>query len=268
MPIAILRTYIQQILPHSSMTQVNTTPHSISYNSSFPSFPLLSQISLFDANDRLLNDQQPLRSLQHTINSSTHLPIRFTLFNTITSLGHCSCASPLSTQLNSSSSSSPTIIKHETINQTLSTCSLIPPTSTSSTTASSSSYSSSIYSPCLSSSPPSSNHSVTSISIVNLLTPPASSSSSSPSTTSTSHASFVVEKMVESNEQQSIIDEITSQFGEICSPLPSATAAGKKKSRHRVSKKVMSSNVPLDLSLKKRPCSFDLFSSQAKWIKT
>jgi hypothetical protein len=62
---------------------------------------------------------------------------------------------------------------------------------------------------------------------------------------------------------QSIIDEITSQFGEICPPLP-------KKSRNRLSKKVIStysSNLPLDLTLKKRS-SFDSFSSQTKWIKT
>jgi len=217
MPITILRSYIQQILPHSSMTQV----------------------SLFDSNDRLLNDSDLLCSLKNT-SSSIHIPIRFTLFNTITSLGHCLCSSsPIQQKI---SSSSPSIIKGETIDQTLSTCSLIPPTSTS------------IYSPCLSSlssSPPlSSNELSNSISIVNLLTPPLS------------HSSFLIENIVDSN--QSIIDEITSQFGEICPPLEPT-----KKPRNRLSKKVVSSNLPLDLSLKKRPSSsFDLFSSQAKWIKT
>jgi hypothetical protein len=137
------------------------------------------------------------------------------------------------------------VIKRETIDQTLSTCSLIAPTSTSV-----------IYSPCLSSSSPplpSSNELSNSISIINLLTPPSS------------HSSFLIENLVDSN--QSIIDEITSQFGEICPPLPP------KKIRNRSSKKVIStysSNIPLDLSLKKRPLSssFDIFSSQTKWIKT
>jgi len=215
MPIAILRSYIQQILPHSSMTQV----------------------SLYDSNDQLLNDSDLLYSLK-TTTSSIHIPIRFTLFNTITSLGHCLCLSSIEQKTLSSS----TIIKRETIDQTLSTCSLIPPTSTST----------SVYSPCLSSSPSLSNESSNSISIVNLLTPPLS------------HSSFLIENIVDSN--QSIIDEITSQFGEICPPLPP------KKSRNRLSKKIIStysSNIPLDLSLKKRPSSsFDLFSSQAKWIKT
>jgi len=197
----------------------------------------MTQVSLFDSNDRLLNDSDLLCSLKNT-SSSIHIPIRFTLFNTITSLGHCLCSSSPIPQ-KTSSSSSPTIIKRETINQTLSTCSLIPRTSTS------------IYSPCLSSSPSSSNESSNSISIVNLLTPPLS------------HSSFLIENIVDSN--QSIIDEITSQFGEICPPL-------RKKARNRLSKKLLStysSNLPLDLSLKKRPSSsFDIFSSQAKWIKT
>jgi len=241
MPIAILRSYIQQILPHSSMTQVNITFHSISYNSLLLLL-LLYQVSLYDSNDRLLKDSDLLRSLKNTT-SSIHIPIRFTLFNTITSFGHCLCSSSSIQQKTSfSSSSSPTIIKRETMDQTLSTCSLIPPTSTSTF----------VYSPCLSSSPPS-NEISNSISIVNLLTPPLS------------HSSFLIENIVDSN--QSIIDEITSKFGEICPPLPT------KKSRTRLSKKVVStysSNIPLDLSLKKRPSSssFDIFSSQTKWIKT
>jgi hypothetical protein len=92
--------------------------------------------------------------------------------------------------------------------------------------------------------------SLNSISIVNLLTPPLS------------HSSFMIENFVDSN--QSIIDEITSQFGEICPPtIPP------KKPRNRLPKKIVSSNVPLDLSLKKRPSpTYDLYSSQTKWIKT
>jgi len=215
-------------------------------------------VSLFDSNDRLLEDSHLLHSLKNTT-SSTHIPIRFTLFNTITSLSHCLCSSSPSSsteQKNSFSSSSfsscPTIIKRESIDQTLSTCSFIPTTSTS------------IYSPCLSSSSPSpTRESSNSISIVNLLTPPPSTSSSS-----SSHSSFLIENLVDSN--QSIIDEITSKFGEICPPLPST----KKKHGNRVNKKVMSTyspNVPLDLSLKKRSLpssSFDIYSSQSKWIKT
>ncbi|CAF4124376.1 unnamed protein product, partial [Adineta steineri] len=219
-------------------------------------------VSFYDSNDRLLQDSHLLSSLKSsTISSSClHIPIRFTLFNTITSLAHCSCSSPSSTpfiQQQQQQSCSPTIIQRQTIDQTLSTCSLIQTTS------------SSTYSPCLSSSsspdeslPTSSN----SISIVNLLTPPPTSSSSPPS----SHSSFMIETLVDSNHlmnDERIINEITSQFGEICPPLP-------KKSRNRLSKKVIStypSNAPLDLSIKKRPSSsssFTLFSSQPKWIKT
>ena len=220
------------------MTQVNIT-HSIS------PLPLLRQVSLFDANDRLLNDADLLRSLTKTP-SSTHIPVRFTLINTITSFAHCPCSSSSSAiEQKPSTSSSPSIIQRGTIDQTLSTCSFIPPPPTAA--------SSSIYSPCLSSSSPSNDSSstTTSISIVNLLTPPSS------------HSSLVMETLVDSN--QSMIDEITSEFGEICPPL----VARAKKSRSRVSKKMVLSNVPLDLSLKKRPSStYDLYSSQSKWIKT
>ncbi|CAF0730101.1 unnamed protein product [Adineta steineri] len=240
MPIAILRSYIQQILPHSSITQV----------------------SFYDSNDRLLQDSHLLSSLKSstTSSSSLHIPIRFTLFNTITSLAHCSCSSPSSTPFiqQQQQSCSPTIIQRQTIDQTLSTCSLIQ------------TISSSTYSPCLSSSSPDESlpTSSNSISIVNLLTPPPTSSSSPPSSHS-SHSSFMIETLVDSNNlmnDERIINEITSQFGEICPPLP-------KKSRNRLSKKVIStypSNAPLDLSIKKRPSSssFTLFSSQPKWIKT
>ena len=238
MPIAILRSYIQQILPHSSMTQVNIS----TFHSCPLSFLFIRQVSLFDSNDRLLNDVDHLHSLKNTT-SFTHIPIRFTMFNTITSLGHCSCSSSSTAAIEqkASSSSSPTIIGRETIDQTLSTCPLIPPVTRSTL----------VYSPCFSSSPspPSNESSLNSISIVNLLTPPLS------------HSSFMIENFVDSN--QSIIDEITSQFGEICPP-----AIPLKKPRNRLPKKLASSNVPLDLSLKKRPSSsYDLYSSQTKWIK-
>ncbi|CAF4131822.1 unnamed protein product, partial [Adineta steineri] len=91
-----------------------------------------------------------------------------------------------------------------------------------------------------------------------------------PPSSHSSHSSFMIETLVDSNHlmnDERIINEITSQFGEICPPLP-------KKSRNRLSKKVIStypSNTPLDLSIKKRPSSsssFTLFSSQPKWIKT
>ncbi|CAF3422112.1 unnamed protein product [Rotaria socialis] len=214
MPIVILRSYIQQILPHSSMTQ----------------------ISFYDSNNCLLKDSDILSSLKRTMTSTTHIPIRFTLLNRVTSLGHCLCTSSIE-DINSSVSCQPIVIKRETIDKTLSTCSLI---------------STECFSPCLSSSSP--NESSNSISIVNLLTPPSS------------HSSFLIENIVHAKniDNQSIIDEITSQFGEICPPLP-------KKKRNRLSKKLISSyssSLPLDLSVKKRPSSFDFFSSQAKWVKT
>ena len=228
MPVAILRSYIQQILPHSSMTQVNTT--TFHHIPSHLLFDFHQQVSLFDPNDQLLNDSQLLRSL--TSSSSHHIPIRFTLLNTITSLSHCTCSS-LSKQSTTSSSSNVSIIQRESLDEALSTCPLIPPR--------------------ISTSPPSqfANTNSISVSIVNLLTPPSSSSSSS------CHSSYPIEP------NQSIIDEITSTFGEICPPLPSR--------KKRSSKKTMtSSNMPLDLSLKKRPLpsSFDISSSQAKWIKS
>ncbi|CAF2991766.1 unnamed protein product [Rotaria sp. Silwood2] len=230
MPIAILRSFIQQILPHSSMTQV----------------------LFYDSNDNLLKDSDLISSLKKTTttasSSSLHIPIRFTLFNKITSFGHCLCSSSSLEDKNESFSFNPKIIKRETMDKTLSTCSII---------------STSSISPCLSSSSSSSlllssfpNELSNSISIVNLLTPPTSSNSS-----------FLIENIVHTNniDNQTIIDEITSKFGEICPPLP-------KKGRNRLSKKLVSSsyssNLPLDLSLKKRPSPFDFFSLQTKWIKT
>ncbi|CAF1645426.1 unnamed protein product, partial [Adineta ricciae] len=155
----------------------------------------------------------------------------------------------------SSSFSSPTVIRRETIDQTLSTCSSLHHPS------------SMIYSPCLSSSsasvssPPTlSASSSGSVSIVNLLTPPPSSSSCHSSTVNEHDSSSAATAITD----QAIIDEITSQFGEICPAVV-------KKNRNRLSKKTVakiSSNIPLDLSMKKRPLSaLDTFSSRPKWIK-
>ncbi|CAF3340814.1 unnamed protein product [Rotaria sp. Silwood1] len=141
-----------------------------------------------------------LLSTLKTSTSLFYIPIRFTLFNRITSLGHCLCSSLSSSSIQQktlSYSSSSTIIKRETIDQILSTCSLIPPPS------------SSVILPCLSLSSYPSELS-NSISIVNLLTPPLSHSSSS----------YLNENNL---NDQSIFDEITSQFGEICPPLPKIT---------------------------------------------
>jgi len=95
------------------------------------------------------------------------------------------------------------------------------------------------------------------MSIINLLTPPSS----------THYSSFLIDNIVESNSnQQSIIDKITSEFGEICPSLPPL-----KPKRQRIFKKIIpksvSSDIPLDLTIKKRPSSFDLFSIQSKWLK-
>ncbi|CAF0771717.1 unnamed protein product [Rotaria sordida] len=217
MPLRILRSYIEKVLPHSPMTQV----------------------SIYDSNDRLLNDSIRLKDL--SLSSSLYIPLRFTMMNTITSFGHCLCLSP-SSPIKNSSSFSPTIIQRETINRTLSTCPLVPtpPHSPSSSTS---------RSPILSTTNP--------MSIINLLTPPSPPN----------YSSFLIDNIVESNtNDQSIIDKITSEFGEICPSLPIL-----KPKRQRIFKKLIpkssSSDIPLDLSIKKRPSSFDLFSIQSKWLK-
>ena len=160
--------------------------------------------------------------------------------NTITSFGHCLCSSP-SSPVKNDSSFSPTIIQRETINRTLSTCSLVPtpPHSPSSSTS---------ISPVVSINP---------MPIVNLLTPPSP----------THYSSFFIDNIVESNSNdQSIIDKITSEFGEICPSLPPL-----KSKRQRLFKKIIPkvpfSDIPLDLTIKKRSSSFDLFSTQSKWLK-
>ncbi|CAF3971914.1 unnamed protein product [Rotaria sordida] len=136
MPISILRSFIQQILPHSSMTQV----------------------SFYDSNNHLLKDSDLVSSLKTT--TSLYIPIRFTLFNKITSFGHCLCSSSSSSienKKNESFSFNSNIIKYETIDKILSTCSMISTRST--------------ISPCLSSSSNDLSNSISSI--VNLLTPPS-----------------------------------------------------------------------------------------------
>lgn len=177
--------------------------------------------------------------------SSSYIPLRFTMINTVTSIGHCLCSSP-SSPMKNCSSFSPTIILRETINRTLSTCPLIP-TPPHSPSSSSSSLSTSI----------SPNVPKNSMPIVNLLTPPSPSH----------YSSFLIDNIVESNtNDQSIIDKITSEFGEICPSLPPI-----KPKRQRILKKLIpkpsSSDIPLDLTLKKRPSPFDLFSIQSKWLK-
>jgi hypothetical protein len=188
-----------------------------------------------------LNDSIRLKDLSSTSSLSSHIPLRFTMMNTVTSFGHCLCSSPSSPIKNSSLSFSPTIIRRETINRTLSTCPLVPTPPHSPTSSTS-------ISPIVSKN---------SMSIVNLLTPPSPSH----------YSSFLIDNIVESNpNDQSIIDKITSEFGEICPSLPPL-----KPKRQRIFKKIIpkpsSSDIPLDLTIKKRPSSFDLFSIQSKWLK-
>jgi hypothetical protein len=186
-----------------------------------------------------LNDTIRLKDLSSS-SSSSHISLRFTMMNTVTSFGHCLCSSP-SSPIKNSSSFSPTIIRRETINRTLSTCPLIPTPPHSPTSSTS-------ISPIISKNP---------MPIVNLLTPPSPSH----------YSSFLIDNIVESNSNnQSIIDKITSEFGEICPSLPPL-----KPKRQRIFKKIIpkpsSSDIPLDLTIKKRPLSFDLFSIQSKWLK-
>lgn len=198
------------------------------------------QVSIYDSTDRLLSDSDRLKDF--SISSNSHLALRFTLMNTITSLGHCVCASSSSSTSSSfasssSSSSTPTVIQRETINRTLSTCPLVPTPPHSPRSS---------VSPIRDESP---------VSIVNLLTPPSPP---------TQNSSFLIENLVESSSTDpSLIDQITSEFGEICPTI--------KPKRQRLVKKSLpksfSSDFPLDLTMKKRPSSFDLFSTQSKWLK-
>jgi hypothetical protein len=206
MPIRILRLFIETVLPHSSMIKVIITNKIMKFLFSY------SQVSMFDLNDRLLKDSDRLRSLKHTRSSSNYIPIRFTLINTVTSLANCSCLLP---PIEYGSSSSPTIIQQDTIDQILSTCSITQQTST--------------LSPYLSS-----------IGSVNRLTP----------------TSLQIDDLDEAT-----MDRITSQYGEICSPLP--------ESKYYRNIHDYSLDIPLDLSMKKHSLSsLDSLSSQTKWIKT
>jgi len=205
MPIRMLRSFIETVLPHSSMIKVI-----INSNKTMKFLFFYSQVSMFDLNDRLLKDSDRLHSLKHTRSSSNYIPIRFTLINTITSLANCSCLLP---PIEYGSSSSPTIIQQDTIDQILSTCSITQQTST--------------LSPYLSSS--------SSIGSVNRLTPPS--------------------LQIDSDLDEATMDRITSQYGEICSPLP--------ESKYYRNIHDYSLDIPLDLSMKKHS-----LSSQTKWIKT
>ncbi|CAF4725807.1 unnamed protein product, partial [Rotaria magnacalcarata] len=80
--------------------------------------------SIYDSNDQILNDTIRLKDLSLSSSSSSYIPLRFTMMNTVTSFGHCLCSSP-SSPIKSCSSFSPTIIRRETINRTLSTCPLV-----------------------------------------------------------------------------------------------------------------------------------------------
>jgi hypothetical protein len=210
MPIRMLRLFIETVLPHSSMIKVI-----INSNKTMKFLFFYSQVSMFDLNDRLLKDSDRLRSLKNTRSSSNYIPIRFTLINTVTSLANCSCLLP---PIEYGSSSSPTIIQQDTIDQILSTCSITHQTST--------------LSPYLSSS---------SIGSGNRLTPPS--------------------LQIDSDLDEATMDRITSQYGEICSPLP--------ESKYYRNIYDYSLDIPLDLSMKKHSLSsLDSLSSQTKWIKT
>ncbi|CAF1220404.1 unnamed protein product [Adineta steineri] len=160
MPIRSIRSFIETILPYSKMIKV----------------------SIFDINNRLLKDSDRLYSLKHTCSSSNYIPLRFTLTNTITSLANCSCISP---SMESNSSSLPTIIEQESINQILSTCAITQQTSGFSTNLSSL---------------PLSDRSKTTQDFVNVLQP------------------LPVDIGLDLNQE--MIDRITTEFGEICPSLP------------------------------------------------
>jgi hypothetical protein len=256
MPIRILRSFIEQVLPHSPTIEVTTDSLAVDsfdeQRTHFPPFSssVLLQVCIYDANQRLLNDTDRLKDISCL--SSSSLSLRFTMMNTITSLGHCTCASLLSLSSieHDRSSSSPPVIRRETIDRTLSTCPFVstPPHSPFSS---------------LSSVP---NES--SMSIVNLLTPPSPSPAPPSTSTAPHYSSFLIDNLVESNStDQSIIDQITSEFGEICPSTPRIKGKRQRATKKSIPK-LFSSDTPLDLTLKKRPSSsVDLFSMQSKWLK-
>ena len=271
MPIRILRSFIEQILPHSSMTQVNKQTNKQTHRiplrllSSF-----IAQVSIFDVHDRLVDDSHLVSSLpphnhSSSSSSSSPIPLRFTLVNTVTSLAHCPCASSpslLSTRAREqrlTSSASPNLIRRETIDRTLSTCALLHKRPASP------------LSPCLSTPPFDSCASTSmSMSIVNLLSPPSSHSSFLMDNNNNKNNATGVDTALQ--QQQAMIDEITSQFGEICPPLPKKTRkrATNKAVRLSLPSSLASSNAPLDLSVKKRasPSPSSFFPAQTKWIRT
>ena len=185
MPIRFIRLFIEKILFHSPMTKVIHISEKRNKESFILSI-VLFQISIFDSNDRLLKDSDRLRSLKHSCSSSPlfHIPLRFTLMNTVTSLTNCSCLSS-SIEHNSSSSSSPSIIQRENIEEILSTCSLAQQTT---------SYSSCLFSPLISNRFPSHLEVSTHL-------------SSTP---------FVNK----GDREELTIDQILAEFGEICPPIP------------------------------------------------
>ena len=184
MPISILRSFIQTDSPTFLLhTSKQTNKQSISFIHSF--FFVGCRSPSMIRTDRLLDDAVQLHSLRSTPSSSS-IPLRFTLLNTITSIGHCSCSSPFY--------SSSSFFVLDTADH--SSRDLFPPLSPRVRSQSRSSH--------------------VDCSIVNLLSPPSS--------------------------DQSMIDEITSQFGEICPPL-----AKKRRRRRRSRPTKCSSSVHLPL---------------------
>lgn len=287
MPISILRSFIQQILPHSSTTQVN---RHILLSIDMPLYSLIYhrlKVSIYDAHDQLLDDTVRVGSLKQATTSSTqcspssspfHIPIRFTMINTITSIAHCTCLTastlfslPTKNDATVTSITQPNIIHKDSLRRALSTCTVPTPSITSTHSRSS------LLSPCSSFSPPSSSSPTSTeptnlIPIVNLLSPPVSSASSSSSPSCPS--SLRIDQLVESvSKNPSIIDEITLQFGEICPPLTKKRRSrGTVKSRTTPSITMTdtSNQYPLDLTTKKRPIpsTFDSHPTQSKWIGT
>ncbi|CAF2522134.1 unnamed protein product [Rotaria sp. Silwood2] len=172
-----------------------------------------TEVSIFDSNNRLLKDSDRLRSLTDKCSSSSnYISLRFQLINNVTSLPNCSCLSS-SIEHNSSSSSLPKIIQQENIEQILSTCSIAQQPSS-----------------CLSSS-----------SSPNLFHNPIEISNLAKST------SFFIDSIL----NISMINEITSEFGEICVPL-------KKRKRYYAPTEIipeLSLDIPLDLRVKKHSLS-------------
>ncbi|CAF1472932.1 unnamed protein product [Rotaria magnacalcarata] len=192
MSIRILRLLIERILLYSPTTQV----------------------SIFDSHDRLLKDSDRLRSLKRICSSSPSycIPIRFALMNNVTSFANCSCLSP-SIELNSSSSSLPTIIRQESIEQILSTCSII-------------------------SQIPSLPSRLLSLSSQNFSNNPMNFSYSQNNTSL---------KFIDSNQNMQLINQRISEFGDISSTLMKR----KQYDEPKTIISEISLDIPLDLTIKK-----------------